>query len=143
MDQTAITKVIRVINSTAIGTSSVNGSAIDMTGYDSVRFIYLIGAVTDGTPQIKAQEDTVAGMGSAQDLAGTLVTPGAASKLLILDVHRPLKQFVRCVVLRGGATGSVIDGVIAELYNGRGRPAAADSTVAAQEVWVSPAEGAA
>src|SRR5262249_54775259 len=136
MDYTNISKTILVVNQTAVGTTSLNGSAIDMTGFDSVRFVLILGTVTDGTPQIKAQEDSASGMGSAQDLQGTLVTPGASNKLLILDVHRPLKQFVRCVVVRGGATGSIVGGVVAELYNAKNRPVSADTTVASQEVWV-------
>ena len=58
-------------------------------------------------------------------------------------MYAPQERYVRCVVVRGGATGCVIDGIVAEVYGARVEPVTQDSTVAAAEKHVSPAEGTA
>ncbi|HZP34162.1 MAG TPA: hypothetical protein VFB23_12455 [Candidatus Acidoferrales bacterium] len=131
---------------TAVGTTSVNGSAIDMQGYDGVTFIGVVGAFTDGSFDLKAQDDTSVGMGAASDLAGTKTSATASNKLVILDVYRPQKRFIRPVVARGGATGSVIGSVVAIRYVGDKNPvpaAAQDASIAAIKSLASPANGTA
>lgn len=139
-------KITRVLNAVAAGTTDQNGTALDMSGFDGVVFIAAFGALTaTQVTQIKAQQDTDSGMGTAQDLAGTLVGPLAdtdGNKLLVLDVYRPRERYVRCVVDRGTAN-AVIDGVVAIQYCGRKMPLTQDSTVAFSESHQSPAEGTA
>jgi hypothetical protein len=50
--------------------------------------------------------------------------------MLLLDVYRPAKRYVRPVVVRGTADAA-IDGVIAILYGPEKEPPTADATVAA------------
>jgi len=64
--------------------------------------------------------------------------------MLVLDVYRPAKRYVRPVVLRATAN-AVIDGVIAIQYKGGKLPLAAgliDVTQKALKTLVSPADGA-
>ena len=138
-------KTTRVLNSVVVGTSSQTSSVLDMAGYDGVRFFVLFGAITDGTLGIKVQQDTDVAMGAAADVEGTLVSGAVTddNKMIIVDVFRPRERYVQCIVLRGGAVGGIIDGVIAEQYNAINIPVTASSTVAAQEKWSSPVEGTA
>lgn len=138
-------KVTRSLNAVAAGTSVQNGAALDMSGYDGVMFIAAFGTLTAGAVTgLKAQQDTVSGMGSAADLAGSLVSvaDSNSNKVAILDVFRPLERYVRPVVTRGTAN-AVIDGVIAIQYKGDKRPSVQDATVAAAKALQSPAEGTA
>lgn len=138
-------KTIRALNSVAVGTSSQTSSIVDMAGYEGVRFLILWGAITDGTPAIKVQQGQASNMADAADLANTSVAVAITddNKMAIVDVYAPAERYVQCVVTRGGATGGVIDGIVAELYGPRAEPVTQDATVANSEKHVSPAEGTA
>jgi hypothetical protein len=140
------TKVTRVMTSQAVGTGSVNGSILDMQGFEGVEFVACAGTITDGLFSIKLQDGNDPALADAADVAGTLVTAQNAddNKALVLDVVRPVKRYCRVVAVRGGATGAVIDGITAIQYGARVKPVANDATtVANTETWVSPADGTA
>jgi hypothetical protein len=140
------TKVTRVMNAQAVGTTNVNSSIIDMQGFESVEFIALAGTITDGAFSIKLQDGADSGLSDAADVAGTSVAEANTddNKALVLDIVRPVKRYCRVVAVRGGATGAVIDGIIAIQYGARVKPASNDATtVANTETWVSPADGTA
>lgn len=139
-------KLQRVINATAVGTTTLNGAVVDTAGFDTCRFIVAFGAITDGTPDIKAQQGALADGSDMADLAGSLVTLADTddNALAVLEITRPRERYLRVVVVRGGATGSVVDGAIAELGSPRTAPITHDAaTVAASESHTSPAEGTA
>lgn len=140
-------KVTRVMNSKAVGTSSVNADVIlDMQGWDGVQFVAMAGAITDGNFQIKAQQGQASDGTDAADLAGTLTTSLATTddnKCASLDLFRVQERYVRAVVVRSGSTGAVIDGVIAIQYAGRKAPSTNDATIVQTKSVVSPAEGTA
>ena len=147
-DLSSKVSVNRVMNAVAVGTTAQNSAAVDLTGFEGVRFTVLMGTITDGTPKISAQQDTSSGMGTAATLAGSGITLAATddNRAAVLDVRRPTKGFVRCVVDRSvGApvTGAVIDGVIAELYGPAGPAVSQGANVAGSKSVSSPAEGAA
>ncbi len=140
------TKVTRVVNATAVGTTAVNGSTLDMQDFEGVMFICQFGTITDGAAAIKAQQGQASNMSDAADLLGTQVGTAITddNKCVILDVYRPAERYVRGVVVRGGATGTVIDSVVAIQYGPKVKPTVHDATtVAATETWASPAEGTA
>jgi hypothetical protein len=117
-----------------------------MEGFEGVEFIMLGGTITDGLLAIKVQEGAQPALGDAADLQGTLTTLQNTddNKAAVVDVFRPAKRYVRPVIVRGGATGAVIDGVIAIQYKARSKPTINDATtVGATETWVSPPEGTA
>lgn len=140
-------KVTRLINSTAAGTSVINGTGLDMTGFDGVLFIGSFGALTaTQVTSLKAQQSSDNGSSDAyDDLAGTNVGPmadGDGNKMLLLDILRPRKRYVRPVVVRGTAN-AVIDSVVAIQYAAFTEPTTQPTSVSASEYWVSPAEGTA
>lgn len=136
-------KTVRVSNAVAVGTTTITSSAVDMSGYEGVRFIVLFGTITDGTPNIQGRQGQVSNMSDGASLAGTDVAMLDAddNKIGILEIYRPAERYVDCQVVRGGATGCVIDAIIAELYGPRVMPITQDSTVGQIERWTSPAEG--
>jgi hypothetical protein len=140
------TKETRVLNATAVGTTNVNGSILDMQGFESVQFILLAGTITDGLLSIKAQDGADPALADAADMAGTLTTLQNTddNKAAVLDVVKPVKRYIRPVLVRGGATGAVIDGVIAIQYAARVEPVVNDATtVGNSKTVISPADGTA
>jgi hypothetical protein len=140
------TKVTRVLNATAVGTTTVAGSAIDMSDFEGVVFIAQFGTITDGTPSLKAGGGAASNGSDASDLASTAVTEAATddNKCAVLDILRPTQRYITPSIVRGGATGAVIDSVIAIQYGARTKPTTNDATtVANTEAWVSPALGTA
>ena len=80
---------------------------------------------------------------NAEDLAGSGIslTPSTDdNKVVIVDVYRPSRRYLQLTILRGTAN-AVIDGVVAELYEGRLYPVAKDTTVKGQVLLASPAAG--
>jgi len=136
-------KTIRVSNAVAVGTTTITVTTVDMANYDGVRFLVLFGAITDGTPNLQGRQGQQSNMSDAATLLGTDVAMADTddNKIGILEVVRPQERYVDCQIVRGGATGCVIDGVIAELFNPRVQPITQDATVGQIEKHASPAEG--
>lgn len=139
--------VQRVLNAVAAGTTDQTSSAVDMEGFEGCFFIALFGTLTaTQVTSIKAQQSSDDGGSDAySDLEGTSVGPLAdadSNKALVLDVYRPQKRYLKCVVDRGTAN-AVIDGVFAIKYGARKAPVSNGSTVSASEVAISPDEGTA
>ncbi len=140
--QTKITRVISVTEGAA-GATNINSTEIDMEGFESVLFIVTFGAIVAGAAtSIKAQQDTVTGMGGAADLLGTAQTVADTDdeKIFYIDLVKPRERFVRLVVLR--ATQNATCHAHAIQYNPRKWPTTHGSNVSG-ETHVSPAEGTA
>lgn len=139
--------VRRAANATAAGTSAINGTVIDMLGYESIAFVAALGTLTaTQVTGIKVQQSDASDGSGMNDLAGSAsgnMADADSNKLLAVEIYRPTKRYVRCVVTRGTAN-AVLDGIIALLYRAEITPAALHSTVAiAPKVLNSPAQGTA
>lgn len=135
-------KIIRVMNGAAAGTDdTLTGTHVDMSGFEGVTFIALIGTVTaGGTVKLHAEQGALSDDSDMADLADTQTATAASNKLLVLDISNPMERYVRPVLDRATAN-VVVDGIVAILYGAHGRPVAADSSVSALELHVSPSEG--
>lgn len=122
---------------TASGTTTIDTTSYDMTGYEMITYIIRLGT-PNASNNIRAQQDTVVAMGSAADLAGTLVV---SSTFNMLTIRRPSKQFQRCRITRVGAA-TTIDSVVVIRSGSRVRPVTQPVT-SLNEVWSSPLEGTA
>ena len=131
---------INVSAATVTGTTAVNSGIIDMKGFDGVLFVTTLGS-PGADRSIKVQEDSAAAMGAAADLAGTSVVSGANATVWV-DVWRPLKRYVRCVVTR--TTTTTAGEIYAIQYAASAVPVVnvVASTIIG-ETWQSPAEGTA
>lgn len=127
-----LVEVVRVANATAAGTSDINGSVIDMSGYDAVSFLAGVGALTaTQVTLLKAQHGDAANLSDAADITGattTALADGDGDKTLLLEVLQPRKRYVRAVLDRGTAN-AVLDGMWAFLYRARKEPVTQGSTV--------------
>lgn len=140
------TKLTRVSNAVAAGTTDVNGAVIDMQNFEGCLFTVPFGAITAGAvTSIKAQQGDAANLSDAADLAGTAVTVADDddNQVFFLDIYRPTKRYIRVVVDRG-TQNAVIDGILALQYGPRKLPTVHDaSTIGGGEVHAGPAEGTA
>ena len=136
-------KITRVINGTAAGTTPVNSSVIDMQGFEGVMFIASFGAITaTAVTGIKIQQGNASDGSDAIDLTGTAlaILDTASNKVLVSEIYKPEKRYLRVVITRGTAN-AVVDGVVAQQFGARIAPPIHDSSVAGFEYWVSPPEG--
>jgi hypothetical protein len=138
-------KALLASGAAVVATTSVTGTTIDMSGFEGVAFFLQAGAITDGNLSVKAQGGLLANGSDAADLAGTLTTLTNAqdNNVAVLDLYRPTERYITPVIVRGGATGAVVQGLVAVLYGPHTKPTTQDATVAASKVVVSPAYGTA
>jgi hypothetical protein len=125
-------KTVRVMNATAAGTSTVNGSSVDCLGYEGVRFVCLLNTLTATQVTSMKIQGSLDGATNWTDM-GPSSTGNAAdadsNKLLISEIFRPNTfRYLRPVVVRGTANAA-LDGVIAELFLARVEPVTQDATV--------------
>jgi hypothetical protein len=141
MNLSSAVKISEHIATTATGTTTINGTAVDMANYDGVLFVCKLSTAAANNT-MKAQQDTAVGMGSAADLLGSAIVPGASDEILWIDLFKPQERFVRAAVLRG--TTTVIEWCIAIQYTARLRPVSnALAGTIAGKVLSSPIEGTA
>lgn len=134
-------------NVAAGATDITDATAIDMAGYEGVRFIVAFGTITAGavTSIAAAGLDTSSPTPGTDDLAGTKITVADTDddKLVILDIYKPRQRYIRPFVKRA-TQNAVVNSIIAEQYGHAGLvPITKDATVTNQELWVSPAAGTA
>jgi hypothetical protein len=129
-------KTVRVANATAAGTTPVNSAAVDTLGYESVRAIALLGTLTATQATsltLQYSDDGSTGWTDASGVATGNAADADSNKILIADLHRPTKRYVRAVLNRGTAN-AVLDGILIELSCASHRPVAPDSTVSQQVI---------
>ena len=114
----------RNVNATAAGTTNINGSSIDMEGFESAQFIALLGALT-ATQVTKLKVQGSDDNSTWADLTPSAETAAAAdgdsNKMLIVEVVRPQHRYLRPVLERGTANAAV-DGVMSIKYAARKQP---------------------
>ena len=135
----------RVLIDTAAGQAATASDILDMQNYEGVVFIAKLGDVTAASVvTLQAQQDELNGAGGMATLAGsvTYTATGAADAdddLLILDVYRPQKRYVRAL-LTSATQDAVKNGVIAIRYGARKVPITQGTTVLDSDTLLSPAE---
>jgi hypothetical protein len=133
-------KVVKVMNAVAAGTTSQNGSSVDMQGFDGVMFIAHLGTLTTSQVtklQAQGSDDNSTFAAFSTDAVTAAMADADSNKVLVLDVFRPVHRYVRPTVERGTAN-AVINSVIAILYSSDKEPIALDSSVSQLSSFVSP-----
>ncbi len=129
------TKVVRVQNAAVAGTTVLVGSTVDTAGFDSVMFVYGVGALT-ATQQTKLKVGGGAASNGSDksDLAATGTPVGAfladadSNTTIIMEVVRPAQRYLTPSLVRGTAN-AVVDFGVAILYNAQRDPPVADATL--------------
>lgn len=137
-------KITRVAASAVAAQTDVNGSILDMAGFEGVMFVALLGDVSDGSKlALKAEQNTANSTSGMAELVGSAAFTASASdadsKALVLDVHKPRERYVRAVLERGTAN-AVVDAVIAIQYMPWSAPTAHDASVIAAALINDPNE---
>jgi len=135
-------KVTVVIPKTAAGTTNINGTAVDMSGWESVEFIGVVDTLTaTQVTKLKAQYST--DNSTFADLEGTALTAfadNANNKAGRLEIVKPRHRYIRPVMLRG-TENAAISCVIAIQRGAHNEPITQDASVVSNESHVSPAAG--
>jgi len=132
----------KVLGNTAAGTAdTLNGDILDLANYDSVCFIAVTGDVADtavGTLKAYCGDEAALGDGAYKASTATF-TAGIATadnKLVILDVVRPGKRYVRADFVR--ATANIpVEAIVAIRYNARNIPQTQPADVVASAISVN------
>jgi hypothetical protein len=128
----------------AAAATDLEGTILDMQGFDGVLTVVRFGAITSGAAtSIKMQQGAVAAMSDAADLLGTSQTIADTDdgKTFYIDLYKPTERYVRLYVDR-----ATQDAVIASAhyiqYGPKEAPTSQGTSVSG-ELHVSPAEGTA
>lgn len=124
----------------AAGMTAINSDIIDMAGFENVRFTIAMGTIAAGAvTSVKIQQNDANSGTGMEDLTGSSVTVAddKDNQLIVIDVLKPKKRYLRVVTSRATANATV-DAMIADLYDARVQPVTKDATVLSQTVLASP-----
>jgi hypothetical protein len=133
-------KVTVVAAAATAATTAVTSDVLDMTGYDGVMFVALLGDVTSGcvlslTVNGNSANSTSSPTPVTQKATSDFTADGtsADSKAIVVDVNDPMLRYVFAVLARGTAN-AVVGGIIAIQYTAEYRPTTHDASVIASAV---------
>jgi hypothetical protein len=114
-------KIVRVSNKVAAGTSSVDSSRADMTGFDSVIFLAAVDtSLTTATLQLIAKSNAADSTSSSTtEVTGTTITDSGgnqANQDFAITVHRPQNRYAYVTAVRGVAN-LALNAIYAILFN--------------------------
>jgi hypothetical protein len=130
-------KITVVEAAAAAGTSALTTDVLDMSGYEGVMFVAMLGDVTDTSVLTLTAKGNSANSTSsptpvtqkASD-AFTASATSADSKVIVVDVYKPTLRYVFAELTRATAN-AVVGGIIAIQYCPRVKPTTQDATVIA------------
>lgn len=136
-----VVKTIKAHNGASAGTTAQTTSAIDMQGYDGVRFIADLGTVVDAsvlTLTVYANDSNAASGGTAiTNGASASVTASTSSNtLMIVDVMQPSKRYVYATLTRT-TQNATLNTIICELYRAKSAAITQDTTVLTSKIAVA------
>jgi len=112
--------------------TELTSEVVDMAGWTGVVFMAYLGDVTTGSVLGLTVDDSDTGVGAWDDLEGPLAfTAGdsdADGKLMIIDVVRPERRYVRARLTRTSAN-AVVNGIVAIKYGPKDQPVVQGDTV--------------
>lgn len=128
-----IAKIVHVNNAAAAGTTEIDSTAVDMTGFDAVCFVVDLAAVTDGSV-MTLQVQQGATSTPTEDITGASATfTGATSSnsMLAAEAIRPTKRYCRAKFTRT-TQNAAVNCILAILYKAKTIPITKDTTMLAQ-----------
>lgn len=127
--------------SAAAGQSTLTTDTVDTAGWTGVVFVAALGDVTAASALDFAAEHSDESNANFAELAGALTHTAdgtnADDKLLILDVVRAEKRYVRATLGRGDAN-AVVSGIYAIKYGPKETPVAQGETVLGSATLANP-----
>lgn len=138
-------KLTVVANASAAGTTAVDSSSVDMTGYDSVMFVCQFGTIVSGAVTSVNLAQSADDSSFADLLASSVtVADDDDDQAVWLDLHKPGDRYVRLEVAKA-TQNSTVEAILAIQYNHKlNKPPTHDATtILGGELHISPAEGTA
>lgn len=117
-------RITRGINAMSSG-AEPSGNELDMAGYDGVLYILVGSSLMEGSTNIDLKASGSTGSSgtfvpySSYAASTAMVINSFDSKILALDVAKPLKQFVKPVVVGASSDAMHTRAIIAIQYNAR------------------------
>lgn len=111
-------KITKVADYASSAGTAVDGTALDMSGFEGVIFVARIATANAGN-YLKAQEGDTSS--PTADLAGSKVAAASDGQVVVLEVRKPKKRYIRCNIVRAGAN-TVTGDVYAIQYGNRTPP---------------------
>ena len=139
LNQTKVTQAIAPTAGVA-GQTDIEGATLDMAGFEGVLVKVLTGAITAGAVTgVVMQQSNASDMSGAETLAGPAITVADDddNKVLVLDLYRPTKRYVRVHVDRA-TQNAAIAGATYEQYGARSVPIDSASSTVKVASAVSP-----
>lgn len=141
-------KVTQAITPTAgaAGTTTINGTTLDMQDWEGVAVIVTFGAITAGGVQsVKGQQGAASNMSDAADLAASSssVADTDDEKVVVKVFRNVRERYFRVVVPRATQNAVVASAEYIQFGKRRQPNTGHGATVLAATEHVSPAEGAA
>lgn len=141
-----IVKISSAVTPTAgaAGTTDIEGTTLDMSGFEGVLMIVRMGAITgSAVTSIKAQQGALSNMTDAADLEGTsqTIADDDDDQTFYIDMYRPTERYVRLYVDRGTQNAVVASAEYIQ-YGPRKAVTTHGSNVSG-EAHAGPAEGTA
>jgi len=137
MQLTNDVKITVVSPAAAAAQTAINSSVLDMSGYEGVMFIALLGDVTTTSIlTLTAKGNTANSVSSPSPVtqkataAFTADATSADSKALVVDVYKPAMQYIFANLTRTVAD-AIVGGIIAIQYNANNKPTTNDASVIA------------
>lgn len=139
----ALTKPLSCITPTAgvAADTAITGSTIDTLGFTGCLFIVQTGTVTaSAVTSFKVEHSDSSDMSGNADILGTSQTIADTddNKVFYLDIHKPVKRYLRLLLSRGTANAAV--SAMALVYGPSDAPFTQTAT---GETHASPASGTA
>ncbi len=134
---------VTVVSPAAVAAqTAIDSSVLDMTGFDGVIFIALLGDVTSTSVLTLTAKGNTANSTSSPTPATLKATDAftadatsADSKAIMVDVYRPTQRYVFANLTRTTAN-AVVGGILAIQYKGTKRPTTQDTSVIASSFAV-------
>lgn len=130
-------KITVVAAAATAATTAVTSDVLDMSGYDGVMFVALLGDVTSGSVlTLTAKANTANSTSSPSPItqkASSAFTAGASdadSKAIVVDVAQPTLRYVFAELTRT-TQNAVVGGIIAIQYGASNKPTSHDASVIA------------
>lgn len=131
--------IVKVANAAGAGTTEVDTSILDMSGYDGVIFIVDLGTVTDASVMTLTVQQNDAnsssGMATITGASATKTASTSSNKIMFVDVYRPLKRYVWATFTRT-TQNAVVDTIIAIQYKAKFMPITLDASILASATVV-------
>ena len=136
-------KISRIEDGAVAGVTTLTSDVVDMSGFDGLVFLAALGDVLDtGVNVLQAQQSDVGDGSGMVNIAASVVsfTAGASdadNKLMLLEIARPTKRFLRVTLARSVAN-TVLDGIFSFQSSPAEAPVTQHSSVLVKGFELSP-----